>query len=105
MYLFDTEVEKVEPKDVVNVLLKIQADGEMNIDEVIEEMACIDRPDNRYIIISDWITEADKENLRRFSRYAPRTKQILVPPAGDENYQWVQMLKKMGHVAYARDVA
>ena len=105
VYLFDTEVDRVAPKDVVNVLLTIKADGGTNIAAVMEEILRIDKPDNIYIIISDGITDAAPELTRQFiSKCGTRTHLILVPLA-EEKYQWVQELKKRGNVAYAKDVA
>jgi uncharacterized protein with von Willebrand factor type A (vWA) domain len=105
IYLFDTEVDRVAPRDVIATLLTIKADGGTNIARVMEEIMQIDKPDNIYVIISDGITDADKELTRRFvERCGPRTRLILIPPSG-ENYQWIQMLKRYGNVAYARDVA
>ncbi len=105
MYLFDTEVERASPKEVINTLLTIKADGGTNIGAVMEEMMKIDRPDNVYLIVSDGITEADKELTKTFiQKCGARTRLILVPPSR-EDYQWVQMLKKLGNVYYARDVA
>jgi hypothetical protein len=71
----------------------------------MEEALRIDKPDNRYVIISDGITDADRETARRFiERCGSRTKLILVPPSRD-GYGWIQALKRLGNVAYARDVA
>ncbi len=105
VYLFDTEVERVDPRDVVNVLLTIKADGGTNIGAVMEEILRTDRPDNVYVIISDGITDAPPELVRQFAaKAAPRTKLILVPPSS-EHYGWVQELKRRRNVVYAKDVA
>jgi uncharacterized protein with von Willebrand factor type A (vWA) domain len=105
VYLFDTEVERVGPREVVAALLRIRADGGTNIGRVMEEVLRIDRPDIRYVIISDGITDAPPELVKQFiSRAGGRTKLILVPPSGD-GYQWVQALKKLGSVAYANNAA
>jgi predicted metal-dependent peptidase len=86
VYLFDVEVDKVTPRDVVNVLLRIQADGGTNIGAVMEETLKIDRPDYIYIIISDGITDAPPELTRQFiSRCGARTRLILIPPS-QEHY-------------------
>jgi uncharacterized protein with von Willebrand factor type A (vWA) domain len=105
LYLFDTEAEKVGPREVVSTLLKIRADGGTNIGRVMEEALRIDKPDNRYIIISDGITDAAEDVAKRFiERCGSRTKLILVPPSGD-GYRWIQALKRLGNVTYAHDVA
>jgi len=85
--------------------LRIRADGGTNIGRVMEEALRIDKPDNRYVIISDGITDADREVARRFiERCGSRTKLILVPPSR-EDYGWIQALKRLGNVTYAYDVA
>ncbi len=105
VYLFDTEVERVGPREVVSTLLRIKADGGTNIGRVMEEVLRIDRPDNRYVIISDGITDAEEGLVRRFvERCGSRTKLILVPPSRDD-YRWIQLLKGRGGVAYAWNVA
>jgi uncharacterized protein with von Willebrand factor type A (vWA) domain len=105
LYLFDTEVDRVSPREVVSTLLRIRADGGTNIGRVMEEALRIDKPDSRYIIISDGITDADRETARRFiERCGSRAKLILVPPSRD-GYGWIQALKRLGNVAYAHDVA
>jgi len=105
IYLFDTEVEQVSPKDVIKTLLTINAYGGTNIDPVIQEILRLGR-NYIHIIISDGITEASEELLRQFvaSGLADRTRLILIPPAGD-NYRWVALLKQRGHVYHANEVA
>jgi len=105
VYLFDTEVEKVNPSRVVETLLKIEADGGTNIDPVLTEITNIGKKEYLYIIISDGITEASAEVLEKFraSGLAQRVKLILVPPALDY-YNWVKLLKQYNNVQYARDV-
>jgi uncharacterized protein with von Willebrand factor type A (vWA) domain len=102
VYLFDTETDKVEPRDIVKTLLTIRADGGTAIDPVFEEIFRIDRRDQIYIIISDGITEASEDNLRQFTAkgIAKRTRLILVPPGEESN--WV---KAIGRVIKATDVA
>jgi uncharacterized protein with von Willebrand factor type A (vWA) domain len=106
IYLFDTEIEKVNPTRIVDVLLKIRADGGTDIDPVLEEIMRIGKNDYIYIIISDGITEASDEVLKKFeeSGLAKRTKLILVPPSS-YGYDWVGLLKKYNNVSYVHDVA
>jgi len=106
IYLFDTEIEKVNPTRIVDVLLKIRADGGTDIDPVLEEIMRIGKNDYIYIIISDGITEASKEVLKKFeeSGLAKRTKLILVPPSS-YGYDWVGLLKKYNNVSYVHDIA
>ncbi len=102
--LFDTEVDRVAPRDVVETLLRIRADGGTNISRVMED--ALRRPGNNlYIIISDGITDASRELVDKFiAKCGRRTRLILIPPAG-ERYRWVQELKKFNNVFYVKDVA
>jgi uncharacterized protein with von Willebrand factor type A (vWA) domain len=107
VYLFDTEVEAVSPREVVKMLLAIQADGGTAIDPVLEEVLKIGRRDYIYLIISDGITEASDEVLRRFiaSGLAKQVRVMLVPPSED-NYNWIAALRRQGgRVVKATDVA
>jgi Uncharacterized protein containing a von Willebrand factor type A (vWA) domain len=106
VYLFDTEIEKVNPSRVVEVLLTIQADGGTNIDPVLEEITRIGKKDYIYLIISDGITEASEDVLKKFaeSGLVSRTKLILIPPASTR-YKWVKLLDSYRNVEYASNVA
>jgi len=106
IYLFDTEIEKVNPARIVDVLLKIRADGGTDVDPVLEEIVRLGKQEYIYIIISDGITEASEEVLKRFeeSGLAKRTKLILTPPSS-YGYDWVELLKKYNNVSYVHDVA
>jgi uncharacterized protein with von Willebrand factor type A (vWA) domain len=108
VYLFDTEIEKVNPAKVIEVLLKIDADGGTDIDPVLEEILRLGKAEYTYIIISDGITNADSSILQRFreSGLAKRTKLILVPGlTASQEYNWVKLLRDYGNVQYARDIA
>jgi uncharacterized protein with von Willebrand factor type A (vWA) domain len=102
VYLFDTELEHVNPARVVEVLLRISADGGTDIDPVLSEIVKLGKQEYVYIIISDGITEASEEVLEKFreSGLAKRTKLILIPPASI-NYNWVAELRQYGNVMYA----
>jgi uncharacterized protein with von Willebrand factor type A (vWA) domain len=106
IYLFDTEIERVNPSKVVEILLKIEADGGTDIDPVLEEIVKLGKAEYLYIIISDGITEASSETLEKFkeSGLAKRTKLILVPPIWD-HYNWVEELKRYNNVMHAHSVA
>jgi len=106
IYLFDTEIERVSPAKVVDVLLRVEADGGTDIDPVLEEIMRLGKEEYTFIIISDGITEAEPEVLQRFreSGLARRTKLILIHPASD-HYLWVKELKKYNNMMYADDVA
>jgi len=107
VYLFDTEVTKVNPPNVIDVLLKIEADGGTDIDTVLEEIMKIGKKDYLYIIISDGITEASTETWKEFkeSGLLERTRVILVPPADMSYRNWLRELDKRGYVLRATDVA
>ena len=103
VYLFDTEAERVSPRDVVKTLLSIRADGGTSIDAVIQEISRLGSS-YVYVIVSDGITEASDELLPRLARLADRIRLILVPPA-DDGYNWVELLRRRGRVYKAEDVA
>jgi hypothetical protein len=65
----------------------------------------VGKQDYVYIIISDGITEASSEVLKKFkeSGLASRTKLILIPPSA-ESFNWTKLLREHGNVEYARDV-
>jgi uncharacterized protein with von Willebrand factor type A (vWA) domain len=106
VYLFDTEIERVNPSKVVEVLLKIEADGGTDIDPVLEEVVKLGKQEYLYLIISDGITEASEGVLEKFreSGLAKRTKLILVPPIWDR-YNWIAELKRYNNVMHALNVA
>ncbi len=104
IYLFDTEVDKVSTRDVIETLMRIQADGGTNIAAVMEEIMNIDSPNHIYLIISDGITDAPQDlTLRFISRCGARTRLVLVPQS-QEHYLWVQELRRRGNVVYAHNV-
>ncbi len=107
VYLFDTEVEKVNKTKIVETLLKISADGGTDIDVVLEEIMRIGKPDYVYIIISDGITQASNDVLEKFkqSGLAKNTKLILVDYTTAEHYNWIPLLKQYGNVFYANSIA
>ena len=102
VYLFDTEVEKVKPKDVVRTLLTISADGGTRIEEVLEEILRIGKKDRVYIVISDGIDEVGDNVIQRVKSagLAGRIRFILVPPAWERGW-----LMKNFRYWYARDIA
>jgi len=80
VYLFDTEVEKVSPRDVVRTLLTICADGGTSIEEVLKTIKRIGRRDRVYIVISDGIDEVPEDLAKEVaSRY--RVGFIILPPS------------------------
>jgi len=103
VYLFDTELSKASPSDVVRMLLTIRADGGTNITPVLEEAMRLGQ-DKYFIILSDGITEAEEHVLKGFESYAPRTLLVMV---GEEapKYNWVEVLRRFGNVIEAKDVA
>jgi uncharacterized protein with von Willebrand factor type A (vWA) domain len=103
VYLFDTELSKASASDVVRMLLTISADGGTDITPVLEEIIHLGQ-DKYFIILSDGITEASEDVLKRFESLAPRTLLVMV---GEEapRYNWVEVLRRFGNVVEARDVA
>lgn len=86
VYLFDTEVEKVPPRKIVETLLTISADGGTSITEVFQEILRIGRRDYVYIIITDAIEYPDENVITELKRrgLAARIRFILTPPAWEE---------------------
>jgi uncharacterized protein with von Willebrand factor type A (vWA) domain len=107
IYLFDTECEPVSPAKVVETLLKIKADGGTDIDPVLQEIMRLGRKEYIYVIISDGITEASEEVLKKFkeSELAKRTKLITIPPGLETRFNWVEMLRTYRNVWDVKDVA
>jgi|GEM_PF-5047775 len=103
LYVFDTEVEQLRPQEVVDVLLRVRADGGTNIDPVLEEASRL--RGYKVLIISDGITEASRKVLSRFAaEAADRTALILVPP-GRTDYNWAQLLERKGRLYYVTSLA
>jgi uncharacterized protein with von Willebrand factor type A (vWA) domain len=107
IYLFDTECEPVSPSKVVETLLTIKADGGTDIDPVLQEIMRLGKEEFTYIIVSDGITEASDQVLKRFeeSGLAKRTKLIVVPPGLGARFKWVEVLKAYKNVSDVKDVA
>jgi uncharacterized protein with von Willebrand factor type A (vWA) domain len=105
VYLFDTEVERVGPNDIVRVLLTIDADGGTNIDAVLEEILRIGKRDYLYLIISDGITEAENNVMKRWveSGLAKRTRLVLIDYYA--NYRWLEVLRGYGNVFNVKSLA
>jgi uncharacterized protein with von Willebrand factor type A (vWA) domain len=103
VYLFDTELSRATPNEVVRMLLTIRADGGTNITPVLEEIIHLGQ-DKYFIILSDGITESSEDVLKRFEPLAPRTLLVMV---GEEapKYNWVEVLRKYNNVVEAKDVA
>ena len=88
VYMFDTEVDKVSPKEVVKTLLTIKADGGTDITEVFREILRIGRRDYVYVIVTDAIEDPDREVIEELKRrgLAQRIRFILVPPAWEKEW-------------------
>jgi len=100
IYLFDTEVMgPVNRGDIIDTLLRIDADGGTRIAGVLETIARIGKRDYVYIIISDGIDDVSDSELRVVSRLRSNIRFILVPPAWET--RWLREFKYV----YARDVA
>lgn len=85
MYLFDTEVERVQPRDVYRTLLTIEADGGTRIAEVLEEAARLPRT-RPVIVLTDGIDQPDREAVERAAGRGGITF-VLLPPMG--KYDWL----------------
>jgi uncharacterized protein with von Willebrand factor type A (vWA) domain len=107
VYLFDTECEPVSPMKIVETLMRIDADGGTDIDPVLQEVMKIGKQEYTYVIISDGITEASEEVLKKFkeSGLAKRTKLITIPPGLETRFNWVEMLRTYRNVWDVKDVA
>ena len=79
IYLFDTEVERVSPREVIKTLLTISADGGTCIEEVLREIERIGKRDYLYIVISDGIDRVDPEYAHQVARKY-RVVFCLIPP-------------------------
>lgn len=105
VYLFDTEVEKMRPQEIVKVLLTIKADGGTDISAVLEEILRIGKRDYVYIIISDGISDADEHVLKKWVQtgLAKRTRLVLIDYYA--NYRWLEVLRGYGNVFNVKSLA
>jgi len=100
IYLFDTEVTgALSKKDVVDVLLRIEADGGTRIAEVLEKIAEIGRRDYVYIVISDGIDSVTESEVKVVQQLKSNIRFILVPPAWEMDW-----LRRNFRYVMARDV-
>jgi len=102
IYLFDTEVEGPIPRSrIVDLLLRIQADGGTRIAEALNKVLEIGKKDYIYIVISDGIDDVEDSIIKKLD--AAGLKQnvrfIIVPPSWEA--PWLRNFKYV----YARDVA
>ena len=100
VYLFDTEVEKVTPAEIVRSLLTIKASGGTRIGEVLEEIAKRGRKDEQYIIITDGIDEPSFDTIDKTKKY--NIKFILIPPAWEK--RWLKDNFKYEKINYVEDL-
>jgi len=103
IYLFDTEVEgPVSRSRVVDLLLRIRADGGTRIAEVLQKILEIGKKDYIYIVITDGIDNVSSDVIKQLD--AAGLKQnvrfILVPPSWEAPW-----LRNNFKYVYARDVA
>jgi len=100
VYLFDTEVTgPIDKKNLVDTLLRIEADGGTLIEEVLRTIAEIGKSDYVYIVITDAIDEVSEESIRAVSQLRNNIRFILVPPAWQR--EW---LRRNFRYVMARDV-
>ena len=91
IYLFDTEVDKVSPREVVDTLLRIEADGGTCIEEVLKEVERLP-PSRPVIVITDGIDDVDEDFARRVaSRH--KVLFILIPPCWERD--WLKPFKSV----------
>jgi len=89
IYFFDTEVHEVKPKDIVNTLLTIEADGGTNITNVLQTIEKMPR-NNLYIIITDGIDDVDVEYAKKIaSQY--KIVFCIIPPQWET--EWLKYFK------------
>lgn len=89
VYLFDVEVDKVSPREIVKTLLTIKADSGTNITNVLAEVEKL--PKNVLsIIISDGIDDVDSSYARRIAANH-NVAVIVLPPSGD--YDWLRYFR------------
>ena len=90
VYLFDTEVEEVSPRDVVRTLLRIRADGGTCIGKVLETIKTLPQK-SIHIVITDAIDNVSIELAREVaSRY--RVVFCLLPPAWSD-VDWLRYFR------------
>ena len=89
IFLFDTEVTEVKPKDVIDTLLKIRADGGTRIDLVLETIKSMPR-NKLFIVITDGIDEVD-ENLAKQVANTHKVVFCIIPPY--MKYEWLKHFK------------
>ena len=89
IFLFDTEVVEVNPKEVINTLMRIQADGGTNIEEVLRKIQSMPR-NNLYIVISDGICDVP-EDLAKSVAQTHKVVFCVLPPSWE--YNWLRYFK------------
>ena len=85
VYLFDTEVQAVQPRDVYRVLMLISADGGTRIAEVLREAARLP-PARPVVVLTDGIDDPEREPVERAVERGNVTF-VLIPPA--ERRKWM----------------
>jgi len=89
IYLFDVEVHKVAPRDIIKTLLTIQADSGTRIEEVLNTIKTL--PTSRqYVVISDGIDEVS-EDLAAAVAKTHKVTFCILPPSWKPN--WLRHFK------------
>lgn len=89
IYFFDTEVHEVNPREIIKVLLTVEATGGTNIENVLKHISQNSR-NNLYIIITDGISRVDED----FAKEVASTHRVvfcLLPPC--EKRRWLKYFK------------
>jgi len=87
VYFFDTEVEgPISRSEIVDVLLRIQADGGTRIEEVLNKIAEIGKKDYIYIVITDGIDYVKDEYIAKVAELRQNIRFIIVPPGWEEEW-------------------
>jgi len=97
IYMFDTEVHKIKPNEVINVLLRARASGGTNINEVLKTISELPTG-KQYIVITDAICHVDESLAKQVSR-SHKVVFAVLPPSGEASW-----LKHFKHV-HVRDIS
>jgi len=104
VYLFDTEVHKVDPRGVLQTLLTIGADGGTRIEEVLEIASTLP-PTRPVVVISDGIDSPSPSAVEKAAKRG-NTVFVLIPPMGEEKwlskFRTVRVRRLEDLVAWAR---
>ena len=84
VYLFDVEVHKVSPREIIKTLLTIEADSGTRIEEVLNTIRRLPK-DRVCIVISDGIDEVNEDLAKEVAR-SHRVTFCLIPPSWERDW-------------------